>query len=153
MLEGGVYIRRKILYLFITILFFVSINTISNAKYIMDSTMNVANLNIDQIKPKIELISIQNTNVNYEKYANKAHTISVKLKITEENLKNINLDKNHIDKNTDPYQMKKVLEEVQLERAALKEKRDDVVTRLTKYQSIDQERQYKKEDKETKKQL
>ena len=40
-----------------------------------------------------------------------------------------------------------------LERAALKEKRDDVVTRLTKYQSIDQERQYKKEDKETKKQL
>ena len=70
MLEGGVYIRRKILYLFITILFFVSINTISNAKYIMDSTMNVANLNIDQIKPKIELISIQNTNVNYEKYAN-----------------------------------------------------------------------------------
>lgn len=97
MLEGGVYIRRKILYLFITILFFVSINTISNAKYIMDSTMNVANLNIDQIKPKIELISIQNTNVNYEKYANKAHTISVKLKITEENLKNINLDKNHIE--------------------------------------------------------
>ena len=63
------------------------------------------------------------------------------------------LEKNHIDKNTDPYQMKKVLEEVQLERAALKEKRDDVVTRLTKYQSIDQERQYKKEDKETKKQL
>ena len=63
------------------------------------------------------------------------------------------LEKNHIDKNTDPYQMKKVLEEVQLERAALKEKRDDVVTRLTKYQSIDQERQYKKEDKETTKQL
>lgn len=63
------------------------------------------------------------------------------------------LEKNHIDKNTDPYQMKKVLEEVQLERTALKEKRDDVVTRLTKYQSIDQERQYKKEDKETTKQL
>ena len=49
--------------------------------------------------------------------------------------------------------MKKVLEEVQLERAALKEKRDDVVTSLTKYQSIDQERQYKKEDKELKKKL
>ena len=49
--------------------------------------------------------------------------------------------------------MKKVLEEVQLERTALKEKRDDVVTRLTKYQSIDQERQSKKEDKETTKQL
>ena len=49
--------------------------------------------------------------------------------------------------------MKKVLEEVQLERTALKEKRDDVVTSLTKYQSIDQERQSKKEDKETKKQL
>ena len=63
------------------------------------------------------------------------------------------LEKNHIDKNTDPYQMKKVLEEVQLERVALKEKRDDVVTNLTKYQSINQERQHKKEDKELKKQL
>ena len=63
------------------------------------------------------------------------------------------LEKNHIDKNTDPYQMKKVLEEVQLERTALKEKRDMVVSNLTKYKTIEQETQQQKQNKETKQQL
>lgn len=62
------------------------------------------------------------------------------------------LEKNHIDKNTDPYQMKKVLEEVQLERAALKEKRDTVVSNLTKYKTIEQEKQ-QQQNKEKKQQL
>jgi len=62
------------------------------------------------------------------------------------------LEKNHIDKNTDPYQMKKVLEEVQLERAALKEKRDTVVANLTKYKTIVQEKQ-QHQNKEKKQQL
>ena len=61
------------------------------------------------------------------------------------------LEKNHIDKNTDPYQMKKVLEEVQLERTALKEKRDTVVSNLTKYKTIEQEKQ--QQNKEKKQQL
>ncbi|MEE1424425.1 MAG: relaxase/mobilization nuclease domain-containing protein [Streptococcus salivarius] len=63
------------------------------------------------------------------------------------------LEKNHIDKNTDPYQMKKILEEVQLERTALKEKRDTVVSNLTKYKTIEQEKQQQKQNKETKQQL
>ncbi len=63
------------------------------------------------------------------------------------------LEKNHIDKNTDPYQMKKVLEEVQLERAALKEKRDTVVSNLTKYKTIEQEKQQQNQNKEKKQQL
>lgn len=62
------------------------------------------------------------------------------------------LEKNHIDKNTDPYQIKKVLEEVQLERTALKEKRDTVVSNLTKYKTIEQEKQ-KQQNKEKKQQL
>ena len=62
------------------------------------------------------------------------------------------LEKNHIDKNTDPYQMKKVLEEVQLERTALKEKRDTVVSNLTKYKTIKQEKQ-QQQNKEKKQQL
>lgn len=62
------------------------------------------------------------------------------------------LEKNHIDKNTDPYQMKKVLEEVQLERTALKEKRDTVVSNLTKYKTIEQEKQ-QQQNKEKKQQL
>ena len=63
------------------------------------------------------------------------------------------LEKNHIDKNTDLYQMKKVLEEVQLERAALKEKRDTVVSNLTKYKTIEQEKQQQNQNKEKKQQL
>lgn len=63
------------------------------------------------------------------------------------------LEKNHIDKNTDPYQMKKVLEEVQLERTALKEKRDTVVSNLTKYKTIEQEKQQQNQNKEKKQQL
>lgn len=63
------------------------------------------------------------------------------------------LEKNHIDKNTDLYQMKKVLEEVQLERTALKEKRDTVVSNLTKYKTIEQEKQQQNQNKEKKQQL
>ena len=48
--------------------------------------------------------------------------------------------------------MKKVLEEVQLERAALKEKRDTVVSNLTKYKTIEQEKQ-QQQNKEKKQQL
>ena len=88
---------RKTVYLLITILFLISINTISNAKYILDSTIQIANLDIDQTKPKIELIDVQNTNKNYEKYANKEHTISLIVKITEKNIKDISLDKNNLE--------------------------------------------------------
>lgn len=52
----------------------------------MENTIDVANMNIDRTKPKIELIEIQNTNTNYPKYANKTHTISFKIKVTEKNI-------------------------------------------------------------------
>ena len=50
-------------------------------------------MNIDRTKPKIELIEIQNTNTNYPKYANKTHTISFKIKVTEKNIKENNFVK------------------------------------------------------------
>ena len=49
--------------------------------------------------------------------------------------------------------MKKVLEEVQLERTALKEKRDTVVSNLTKYKTIEQEKQQQNQNKEKNQQL
>jgi hypothetical protein len=63
----------------------------------MEEKISIANLNIDRTKPKIEVIQIKNTNENYEKYANKTHTITVKIKIIEQNLKEIKLDAEHID--------------------------------------------------------
>lgn len=59
----------------------------------MENTIDVANMNIDRTKPKIELIEIQNTNTNYPKYANKTHTISFKIKVTEKNIKENNFVK------------------------------------------------------------
>lgn len=50
-------------------------------------------MNIDRTKPQIELIEIQNTNTNYPKYANKTHTISFKIKVTEKNIKENNFVK------------------------------------------------------------
>lgn len=68
------------------ILLLISINSISNAKYIFDFEFDVADLNIDRTKPKIEYISVYNNNLGYEKYANKTHIIKVNVKVTEKNI-------------------------------------------------------------------
>lgn len=54
-------------------------------------------MNIDRTKPQIELIEIQNTNTNYPKYANKTHTISFKIKITEKNIGQNNIVKDFFE--------------------------------------------------------
>lgn len=74
-------------------------------------------MNIDRTKPKIELIEIQNTNTNYPKYANKTHTISFKIKVTEKNIKENNfvkdffgfkLDENNINIAEDNFSIKEI---------------------------------------------
>lgn len=74
-------------------------------------------MNIDRTKPKIELIEIQNTNTNYPKYANKTHTISFKIKVTEKNIKENNfvkdffgfkLDGNNINIAEDNFSIKEI---------------------------------------------
>ena len=72
-------------------------------------------MNIDRTKPKIELIEIQNTNTNYPKYANKTHTISFKIKITEKNIGQNNIVKDFFEfkldgKNIDIVNINKLLE-------------------------------------------
>ena len=86
----------KILNILLISIFVISINTIIEAKYIIQNEFYIANLNIDRTKPKIELISITNTNTGYESYANKTHTIKVTVKITDKNLKDIFCDKEHV---------------------------------------------------------
>lgn len=74
-------------------------------------------MNIDRTKPKIELIEIQNTNTNYPKYANKTHTISFKIKVTEKKIKENNfvkdffgfkLDENNINIAEDNFSIKEI---------------------------------------------
>lgn len=74
----------------------ILMNTSVSAKYIIDNQFEVANLNIDRTKPIIEVISVENTNIGYEKYANKTHTISLEVKIKDRNIDKIFCDKDHI---------------------------------------------------------
>lgn len=77
-------------------MFVISISTTIYAKYIFQNEFYIANLNIDRTRPKIELVSINNNNSGYESYANKTHTITIRVKITDKNLKDVILDKDHI---------------------------------------------------------
>lgn len=53
--------------------------------------------NIDKEKPKIELVEIKNTNINFEKYANKTHEITFRIKLIEKNIKENNLEVGNIN--------------------------------------------------------
>lgn len=86
----------KLLIVLIISIFIISISTTIHAKYIFQNEFYIANLNIDRTKPKIELVDITNNNTGYESYANKTHTIKIKVKITDKNLKDVILDKDHV---------------------------------------------------------
>lgn len=89
-------IKNRVFSILFIAIFCIFINTIVNAKYLIENQFEIANLDIDGTKPKIELININNTNKGYESYANKTHTITIKVKITEKNIQNIYFDKEHI---------------------------------------------------------
>lgn len=89
------YLIKIVIALFIGI-FVVLIDTIINAKYIVQNEFYIANIDIDRTNPKIELLSVTNTNNDYKNYANKIHTIAVTVQIVDENLKSVFCDKEHI---------------------------------------------------------
>ena len=55
------------------------------SKYIIDYTFVSTKILIDK-KPEIKIISISNTNIGYEKYANKTHKVTLRVKIKEKNI-------------------------------------------------------------------
>lgn len=89
-------ISIKLLITLVLSMFIISLATTINAKYIFQNEFYIASLNIDRTKPKIELVKINNSNTGYEGYANKTHTITIKVKITDKNLKDVILDKDHV---------------------------------------------------------
>lgn len=89
-------IKNKLFSIIFIIIFAILINTVVDAKYIIDNKFEVANLDIDRTKPIIELIDIKNSNVGYEKYANNTHEIDIIVKIKDENLDKVFLDKEHV---------------------------------------------------------
>ena len=53
----------------------------------MEKTLDVANIKIDVKKPEISFLSATTNNEGYNNYANKTHTVVIKLSAVEENLK------------------------------------------------------------------
>ena len=60
------------------------------AKYVMQNEFNIANVSIDRTRPKIELVSIQNSDENFKNYANKTHVVVAKIKVIDKNLESVN---------------------------------------------------------------
>lgn len=78
--------KNKLFISSIIFIILICINVITNAKYIFEYSFAVANVNIDLSKPVIEVIDIENSNIGYEKYANKTHQIIIKIKVVEKNI-------------------------------------------------------------------
>ena len=97
--------RRKIVFLFIFIIMVFC--KISQAKYVIEQTILIANINIDTIAPKIELMNI--TNKEYKENQNKMRKINIQIKVTENNIKENYFNKENIKINTDGEEIRKEL--------------------------------------------
>ena len=78
---------KKITIFICIFLLILTISINSYAKYIMERTLDVANIKIDLTKPKINFLSATTNNEGYNNYVNRTHTVTVKLLAIEENLK------------------------------------------------------------------
>ena len=87
---------KKVFLLIMIFITVISMNTFVYGKYVFEHTSIAAKIDIDRNPPKIELVSISNTNTGYEKYANKSHTIIARVKVIEKNIKENSFNKNTI---------------------------------------------------------
>ena len=100
--------KKKILFLFIVIMIISC--KISQAKYVIEKTLLIANINIDTIVPKIELINI--TSTEYKKNQNKMYKINIKIKVTENSIKENHFDKEKIKINIEGEEIRKELYQI-----------------------------------------
>ncbi len=88
--------KSKIFIFFFLLLISTFFTQTTSAKYVKEEIFTVARLDIDTCKPNIELIDIISSNTNYPTYANKSHSITGHLKITEKNIIRNNLSSDTI---------------------------------------------------------
>lgn len=83
----------KKLTVFLCIFFTISFLCVNSyAKYVIENMSLLANINIDGKIPKIEFLSVNNTNKSHIDYANKTHTITIQLGVKEKNIKEDNTE-------------------------------------------------------------
>lgn len=94
--KKGMIIMKKVAAFLIVFILIITIRINCYAKYIIDNSAIIANIKIDGKKPQIELVDVKNTNTSYQNYASKKHKITIKMKVTENNITQNNFDKDHI---------------------------------------------------------
>lgn len=87
---------RKIAFCIVLFLVVVGIQTTIYGKYIIENNFIVATVTTDEALPEISLYGVRNTNSTYVKYANKTHTLTVRIKVSEKNIKINNLNSENI---------------------------------------------------------
>ena len=93
------FLNKKItvLFLFFVFLFIIPFfYQLTFSKYIFDFSFISAKIVIDK-KPEIEVISVSNTNIGYETYANKTHEITFIVKVKEKNITINQFNREHIN--------------------------------------------------------
>ena len=85
--------KKKLVFLFI-FLFLVLASSNIYAKYMIEYTNTVANIKIDTVVPQIQLANISNTNKISKNCASRNHTLKIRIRIIEKNIKenNFNID-------------------------------------------------------------
>ena len=86
--------KKKVVFLFIIVII-IFMQEKSFAKYVIEYTNQVAQINIDTKIPEIKFMSYTNTNI-YKAYANKTHTIKIKIQVIESNTKENYFDTEHV---------------------------------------------------------
>ncbi len=109
--------RKKVV--FILILFLVSLilpflNSKTYGKYIDEKTILVGTINIEKNKQKITLVSTENTNDDHPEYASKKHIITAKIKISEANVSEENVNWQDLQVKLDGVTTSKYTKEVKL---------------------------------------
>ncbi len=95
-----------LLFAFVMIIF----NETSDAKYVMEYETTIAQINIDTILPKVEVIRIERK--ENKKNSSSVYDINVKVKIIENNIKENNFNKNQISIKMGEIEFDKKLYEV-----------------------------------------
>ena len=80
---------------------------ISQSKYVIEQTMLIAKVNIDTVSPKIELMNI--TSAEYKENQNNMYKINIKIKVTENNIKENHFNKEKIKINIEGEKIKQEL--------------------------------------------
>lgn len=93
---------KKIVFLFLISFFLLF--SISFAKYCSKKEIFVAKINIDTIIPKIELMNIKN--ILYKEEDKEFYDVNIQIKVIETNLKENNLNKNKINIKIDEKEIK-----------------------------------------------